>query len=51
MSPLESYGCSVCAKQAPKKLREDGMFAERLNWLRKHYKESHPVLFRKWHKK
>lgn len=49
--PLESYGCSKCGKQAPKKLREHGMFKERMDWLRGHYKKHHPVLFRAMEKK
>lgn len=46
--PLESYGCSICGKQAPKDLRRHGQYADRMKWLRKHYQRSHPTLFRKW---
>ena len=45
--PLESYGCSICGKQAPKHLREHGKFAERMAWLRRHRKAKHPTAFRK----
>lgn len=47
MSPLKSYGCAKCGKQAPTKLRADGKFEERFQWLRRHYKKNHPVLFKR----
>jgi len=49
--PLESFGCRICGKQAPQRLREDGMFEERMAWLRRHRKKKHPAAFRKSVKK
>ena len=49
--PYRTWGCSICGKQAPKKLREHGKFAERMDWLRKHRKKHHPVAFRKSERK
>ncbi len=43
--PFKTYGCRKCGKQAPKDLREHGTFAERMSWLRRHYKKYHPRLF------
>ena len=43
MSPLKSYGCNICGQQAPKKLRAEGKFSERMKWLWKHRKEQHPT--------
>jgi len=48
--PLKTFGCSICGKQAPKKIREHGKFAERIDWLRRHYKRFHPRKFREWYK-
>lgn len=50
MSPLKSFGCSICGKQVPKKYRADGMFEERMAWLRRHYKHSHPRKFKEWYR-
>lgn len=41
--PLKSYGCSICGKQAPKKLRAHGKFSERMEWLWRHRKKHHPT--------
>ncbi len=49
--PYETYGCSVCSQQAPRRLREHGTFAERLKWLRHHYAKAHPRKFAEWNKK
>jgi len=40
---LKSYGCSICGKQAPKKYRAHKQFANRMSWLRRHRKSSHPT--------
>jgi hypothetical protein len=48
--PYNRWGCSKCGKQAPKKLREHGNFSERMKWLRDHYAESHPIIFKQWGK-
>ena len=45
--PYRTWGCSICGMQAPKKLREHGMFSERMKWLRRHYKKYHPDEFEK----
>lgn len=46
--PYKSFGCRLCGFQAPKKLREHGKFAERMKWLRGHYKKFHPQEYKKW---
>lgn len=51
MSPLESYGCSVCGRQAPKELREHGKYRERMAWLRRHYGRRHPYIFKWWYRR
>lgn len=47
---LKSYACAICGRRAPKKLRAHGKFGERMDWLRKHYREHHPVAFKKWYR-
>ena len=47
MSPLKSFGCSICGKQAPKGLRKDGKFEERMSWLMSHKKRYHPKAHKK----
>lgn len=49
--PYKTWGCSICGKQAPIKLREHGKFKERMGWLRRHYKKYHPTKFREMVKK
>ena len=49
--PLKSYGCSICGKQAPKKLREEGKLEERFAWLRGHREKNHPRKFKESIKK
>lgn len=49
--PYKSYGCKVCGKQAPTRLREHGTEAERWDWLRKHYMTDHPHKWKEWQKK
>jgi hypothetical protein len=44
--PYETWGCSICGKQAPKRLRADGMFEERMKWLRDHRQKYHPTAFK-----
>jgi len=46
--PYRTWGCSICGKQAPKRLREHGNFADRMAWLRRHYKREHTKEFKKW---
>lgn len=41
--PLKSFGCKICGKQAPKRLREHGTFSERMEWLWGHRKRKHPA--------
>lgn len=41
--PLKSFGCSICGVQAPKKLRAEGKFSERMKWLWKHRQRTHWV--------
>jgi len=41
--PLKSFGCSICGRQAPKKLRADGKFSERMRWLWHHRARKHPT--------
>ncbi len=41
--PLESFKCSICGAQAPKKYREHGQFSKRMAWLRRHRKRMHPA--------
>jgi len=48
--PYRSWDCSICGMQAPKKLREHGMLAERMKWLRHHCKKYHPDEFKAWNK-
>ena len=45
MSPLKSFRCSICGKSVPKRFLEEGMFEERMEWLRKHYSDKHPGKF------
>lgn len=45
--PYKTWGCSICGMQAPKALREHGQFANRMKWLREHYKLHHPDEFQK----
>lgn len=45
--PIASFGCSRCGKQAPKKLRAHGQFANRMSWLRRHLRRAHPVIFKR----
>lgn len=40
--PYKSFGCSICGRQAPKKLRADGKSEERWSWLRRHRAKHHP---------
>jgi hypothetical protein len=40
--PYETWGCRICGKQAPKRLREHGTFSERMKWLWSHRKKYHP---------
>lgn len=49
MSPLKSFGCSICGRQAPIALRADGKSEERWGWLRGHYKRKHPRKFKEWY--
>lgn len=42
--PYKTFGCTICGKQAPKKIWGENMFKERMSWLWKHRKENHP-----WH--
>lgn len=48
MSPLKSFGCSICGAQAPEKFRKHGMEEERWSWLRRHYKNRHPWQWTQW---
>lgn len=48
--PLESFRCSVCGANAPKKYRAHGQFSKRFSWLRRHYRQVHPRKFREWYK-
>lgn len=48
--PYKTYGCSKCGQQAPKKLRTHGQFGNRMSWIRRHYKKSHPRKFREMYK-
>ena len=41
--PYKTWKCSICDKQAPKKLREHGNFSERMKWLWEHRKKYHPT--------
>ena len=41
-NPLETFKCSICGENAPKRLRQHGKFEERMSWLRHHYKQKHP---------
>jgi len=43
--PYETWGCSICGKQAPKKYRADGYFEERMEWARQHRAKYHPAAF------
>lgn len=49
--PLSQFKCSVCGKNAPRKVLEHGSYKERMDWLRKHYKENHPRKWAEWNKK
>ena len=51
MSPLKSYGCSICGEQAPTTCRADGKFEERMAWLLSHRKKHHPKAHRESVKK
>ena len=44
--PYKTFGCSICGKQAPKKLREHGTMSERQQWLWHHRKHEHPKAFK-----
>jgi hypothetical protein len=44
--PFKTFGCSICGKQAPAKLRLHGTFEERMKWLREHREKFHPRKFR-----
>jgi hypothetical protein len=44
--PYKTFGCSICGKQAPTKYRADGMFEERMAWLRRHRAQHHPTAFK-----
>jgi hypothetical protein len=50
MSPLKSFRCSICGKQAPKTLRAEGKSEKRWGWLRRHYKRYHPRKFKEWYR-
>jgi len=45
---LKTFGCSVCKKQAPRKLRKEDEydFGKRMAWLRRHYELNHPRKFK-----
>jgi len=45
--PYKTWGCSICGMQAPVELRRHGQFANRMKWLREHYKLHHPDEFQK----
>jgi len=49
--PLESFACSICGRQAPKKLRAHGKFSERMKWLWRHRKAKHPTAHKRSIKK
>jgi hypothetical protein len=49
--PYKTWGCKICGAQAPKALREHGNFAERMKWLREHYKLHHPAEFERMMRK
>lgn len=49
--PLRQFRCSICGKNAPKKLLEHSQFSNRMAWLRRHRKAKHPEAFRKSTKK
>lgn len=44
--PYKTFGCSICGKQAPLRLREHGTMSERMKWLREHRKKEHPAAFK-----
>ena len=49
-NPLQSFSCSICGAAAPHKLLrtgpQRGQFANRMAWLRHHYKTQHPRAFK-----
>lgn len=49
--PLRQFCCSICGRCAPRKYLRHGQFANRMRWLRRHYKRYHPAKFRKSIKK
>ena len=46
-NPIRKFCCRQCSECAPKKLLEEGRFAERIAWLKHHYKEKHPSMWGK----
>ena len=51
VNPLRHFRCSICGAEAPKLLLAHNKFAERMTWLRRHYKRVHPEAFRKWYRR
>jgi len=49
--PLTKFCCSICGKCAPKKYLQHSKLGERMDWLRKHYKQKHPRAFAGWYGK
>lgn len=42
IGPPKQFCCRICGECCPKNLLKDGLFLERMIWLRQHYKQSHP---------
>jgi hypothetical protein len=42
IGPPKKFCCRICGECAPPELLKEGMFQERIQWLREHYKKAHP---------
>jgi hypothetical protein len=42
IGPPKKFCCRICGECAPAELLKEGMFQERIQWLREHYKKAHP---------
>jgi|GEM_PF-635417 len=45
--PIRKFCCRLCGECAPKELLEEGMFLDRISWLRSHYQAKHPGMWGK----
>lgn len=50
-NPLRHFRCRICKAAVPERLLAHSKFEERMSWLRRHYREKHPVEFRRMYER